>query len=510
MSELKAGTILNYIKLFISLGIGFFISPFILTSLGKSEYGIYTIAGTIIGWLALCDFGLTSSTTKFLSEYQAKGDLEGSARYLGNVTALFSVIGGGVLILGLLIYPFLGYLFPNFNGEEIRIYRILYLMTLLNTALMFPFRGISGIAASRQKYKIPGLVGVFISLATTLAMVCSLLLGFKSITLCAVNIVFGVLNMVWNAYYCFRCLRTRICWQGWDIPLCKSMFTVSVWLFLQQLVSSFNYNCGSVIVGAVSGASEISIYSYGHALASYFFMLSSCMAGLYLPRIVSIVQNSECSIAILTELMVKVGRYHVIILLLPLIGIIFLGKEFFINWIGHAIGNDANVSWYVAVMMSLTLFPVLVQSLAWQIMIAKDLLKYQVRVTIFTSFVIFLVGMLLTSLYGAIGMAVSFTCSTVIAFVSLWGIYSKRIGLPMLRIYANIYRGLFIPCIIIVACVVAMQCYLLPCSGWLAFSLKAFILTLLYIIVMFFLYFNRHEKTLLLSLFQKKQKLQNR
>ena len=115
MSEIKAGAVLNYISLFLRLGVSFFLSPYILICLGPSEYGVYTIAGSIIGWLALCDFGLTLSTTKFISEYQARGDTEGEAHYLGNIAALFSVIGLFVLVVGLCLFPFLGDFFPKFT-----------------------------------------------------------------------------------------------------------------------------------------------------------------------------------------------------------------------------------------------------------------------------------------------------------------------------------------------------------------------------------------------------------
>lgn len=53
MNEIKAGAAVNYLNLIVRIGIGFLLSPFILYHLGVGEYGVYTIAGAIVGWLAM-------------------------------------------------------------------------------------------------------------------------------------------------------------------------------------------------------------------------------------------------------------------------------------------------------------------------------------------------------------------------------------------------------------------------------------------------------------------------
>lgn len=499
MSEIKVGAILNYTRLFVSLGVGFFLSPFVLASLGKAEYGIYTIAGTIISWLALCDFGLSASTTKFLSEYQANGDKEGEAHYLGNVAALFSIIGAVVLIVGLCIYPALDIIFPRFSEEELKLYRILYLMTLFNTAIMFPGRSIEGIAVSRQRFKVPGIVNNVMSIGSATCTLIVLLLGYKSIALCSVSIAFGLMGMIWNVFFCFKILGAKMTWNGWDVALCKSMFTVSIWMFLQQLVSSFNFNCGSMIVGSSAGSAEVSIYSYGHVLMNYFLLLSSCMGGLFLPKIIKIVQNPESPVSTLADLMVRVGRYQLIILLLPLLGLIFTGHEFFELWIGKTMGSDTEESWLIATMMSVALFPILVQSLGWQIMIAKNLLKHQVKVTIFSSLCMVILGYILTNMYGAIGMSVSSVGASLISFLSLAHLYSRRIGLPMRQVYAEIYKGVYMPVIVASVLMCCVQYLLNSYSGWFVFFVRVGFLSIIYILLMSYFYFNKEEKVVILS-----------
>lgn len=494
MSEIKAGAILNYIRLFISIGVGLFLSPFILDSLGKSEYGIYSIAGTIIGWLALCDFGLSASTTKFLSEYQANGDKEGEAHYLGNVAVLFSIIGGVVLFAGLGIYPFLGNIFPKFSEAELSLYRILYLMTLFNSALMFPAKSLGGISASRQKYKIPGIVATIMSLATTATTVVVIILGYKSIVLCAVSIVFGILGMLWNVYYCFGVLKARMTWNGWDISLCKTMFAFSVWMFLDQIVSIFTWGCGNFVVGATLGAQEIAAYSYGLNLMNYYFMFSGCVAGLYLPRIVSIVVNKEGTDAIERE-WCNVGRIQLFSMGLLLTGIIFVGDAFLRLWIGKTLGNDIYISYYVTLCIIVPMTPALIQALNWQILQASNLMRKRVLGMILISSVCLCVGCLIINQYGAIG----FACTTGFAFFLGPCVYTnyvlkKYVGVSIRGFVHALFTNSLIPSIVIIAIGVVVRSRIEVFDSWWKLILFLCGYCVIYLFLMINFYLNSNER----------------
>lgn len=503
MSEIKTGAVLNYIRLFVKLGIGFFLSPFILESLGKSEFGIYSIAGTIIGWLALCDFGLTASTTKFLCEYQAKGDKEGEAHYLGNVAALFSIVGGVVLVAGLCVYPFLGNIFPKFSESELKLYRILYLMTLLNTSVMFPFRALGGIANSRQKYTIPGIAALTLSLCSTAATFIILLLGYKSIALCAAGIIFCVLNLVWGVYYSFVCLKARISWRGWDFPLCKSVFAFSFWMFLDQLIGIFNWGCGTTIMGMTQGAAEIAVYAYGLHLMQYYFMASNCVSGLFLPKVVKLV-NQQVDKETLTDLWIRVARIHVIILGLMLSGLVLFGRQFLSLWVGRTLGSATDQSWVVALLLIGTITVPLVQCLGWQILQAYNAIHFRVKVLLVVAGFNLVLGYILSIYYGAIGLAGGTATSFIMGqwiFMNL--LYKYRIGLNIRRFFIDTLSGLVLPTIIFTGLCYIVSCHMFEFTQtWYGFIVCVAVYTLLYGAGMLNLYARSAELAMLPKFFR--------
>ena len=504
MNEIKIGAVLNYIRLFVKLGIGFFLSPFILESLGRAEFGIYSIAGTIIGWLALCDFGLTASTTKFLCEYQAKGDGEGEAHFLGNVAALFSVIGCIVLVSGLCIYPFLGNIFPKFSEEELKLYRILYLMTLLNTSIMFPTRTLGGIAAARQKYVIPGTVNLLLSLCTTGVTIIILLLGYKSIALCATGIFFGVVGLVWGVYYCFVCLKARIIWKGWDFSLCKSIFAFSFWMFLDQLICIFNWGCGTTIIGMTQGAAQIAVYAYGLQLMQYYFMASNCISSLFLPKVVKLVAL-QADKEKLTDLWIVVARVHVLILGFMLTCLVIFGRQFLSLWVGRTLGESTNQSWVVALLLIGTITVPLVQCLGWQILQAYNAIRIRVKILLFVAAANLLLGYFLSIRYGAIGLAMGTAVSFILGqwiFMNL--LYQFKIGLNVRRFFMDTISGLGVPCLIFAGVGYVVLGHFNEFSRtWEGFSICAALFALLYGLCMLNFYAKSSELSLLPSVFQR-------
>src|ERR1700759_4402706 len=53
---------------------GFFLSPYIIRTLGEHRYGIWALAFAFIDYFMLFDFGFKSATVNFVSLARAEGD----------------------------------------------------------------------------------------------------------------------------------------------------------------------------------------------------------------------------------------------------------------------------------------------------------------------------------------------------------------------------------------------------------------------------------------------------
>ena len=65
--ELKLGAIIAYITIALDIASGVLFTPWIISQIGDSDYGLYTLANSLIN-LFLFDFGLSAATSRFVSK----------------------------------------------------------------------------------------------------------------------------------------------------------------------------------------------------------------------------------------------------------------------------------------------------------------------------------------------------------------------------------------------------------------------------------------------------------
>ncbi len=491
-SEIRSGALLNYANLGLRMGVDFFLVPLTLACLGASEYAIYTLAGVVVARLALCDFGLTASATKFLSEYRARGDAAGEAHFLGNLLALFTLVGLFVLVAGLAVYPWLGDIFRRFTAAELRIFRLLYLMALINTVLLFPGRALGGISAAQQRFRVPGIIAAAASACNIAGAFTLLLLGFRSVALTALSIATGVLGMVGNAIYCFCVLRARVSWNGWDIPLLRTLFAFSLWVFLSQLINVLNAGTGNVLVALTQDTEQVTLYTNALKVYGYYFLAAGCLAGLYLPRAVSLVVGGATPSA-QTELMIRVGRRLTVILGGVLFVVLFFGRMFFELWVGGVLGEGAQLCWLIAVILMLPQTLSLVQGVGWHLSQARHCLRRRVLIAALNSGLFLMGGYVACRCYGIVGLALwgVFTMLLQLAMLNIWH-YKRELGLDMVHFYRATFARWWLwgPAWAAVAYGLHV---VLPSGGWPEWCLRVCLFVPLYAVLMWKFEWNRHR-----------------
>ena len=494
MSEIRTGAVLNYILLGLQIGIPLLLTPFIMESLGAAEYGVYMLAGTIMVRLYMSDLGRTA-TTKFLSEYYGRDDQRGAAQFLGNLVLIYALIGLCILVLGLGIYPWLGDIFYQFSADELGIYRILYLMTLCNAAVMFPARSLMGVADAQQKFTIPGAIAVTSSALNALGTVLLLVVGVRSVGLIALNIGTGILALLINLLYCFIGLRVRISLKGWNSGICRGIVAFSFWMFLNQLINMLNAGTGNYIVAVTQGAIPAGIYTNGLQIYDHYFMLAGVLSALFLPRVVQMITKGATPL-MQTEAMIKLGRVQFMILGGVLAAIIFFGQEFFQLWVGHIKGANPTLSFHITLCLVIPQTFALVQALGWQISQARNALRQRVLITAFNSLLFIVVSYFVCKHLGIASQAIWAAFSILIQLAMLNLIHYRSLGLSVGLFYKKTFQGAVKTMLVLAAICMAINSIVPQGSVWL-FLLKLALFIPFYPIIIASLYATKEERRLI-------------
>ena len=130
-SQLKSGVVLSYINLIIGNVIPLIYTPMMLSLLGQSEYGLYTLANTIVGYLSLLSFGMGSAIVRYITKYKVSGDKEKERQMFGLFTFLFTVLAVIVFVLGIILSFNVHLFYSNtLNASELQTMRILIILCI--------------------------------------------------------------------------------------------------------------------------------------------------------------------------------------------------------------------------------------------------------------------------------------------------------------------------------------------------------------------------------------------
>lgn len=445
MNELKAGALLNYISIVTRLATQFFLTPFILSSLGQDEYGIFMLSNSVIVWLSLTDFGLKTTINKYVAMYHARNETGKIAHFLGQSMVLFSCLGIFTALCGIVCYFYLGDFFPNLTEEEHGTLQILYLLTLANLILSFPLRPVTGIASAYMKFIAPGIVELAASLLNAGLVVLLLCWGFKAIGLTVLSVSTGLATMAWGLYYSFRWLGVRLVFSKPDWPLYAEMFQFSFWILLNQLMDLFYWRAGTPILARTSGAAAVTIFSLGISFSQYFMTASTAISGVIYPKVMHMVAQ-ESTREQLTDLMTRIGRIQVVLLTLILSVFLCCGHDFLQLWVGKTIGSEVATVWAGAALVLVVLLIPLTQNTGIAILQALNIHKGRAIILFYSSVLCVILGYLISLRYGAIGMFAGTAISLFFGQILLINrYYSRKAGLHIRRFFAQVYLPLLYP-----------------------------------------------------------------
>ena len=101
--RIALNTIFLYIRMMVTMVIGFYTSRVVLNTLGVSDYGVYNVMGGVIGMLGYVNTLLSGGTSRFLTVALGKGDVEDLKKTfavgnsLGWLSAVLIIILGEII-----------------------------------------------------------------------------------------------------------------------------------------------------------------------------------------------------------------------------------------------------------------------------------------------------------------------------------------------------------------------------------------------------------------------------
>ena len=489
VNQLRIGVVLSYVNLGISCIIPFLYTPIMLHILGQAEYGLYSLANSVISYLTLLSFGFGSTIIRYISKYRAEENKEAVNRTFGFFLLLYVFLGILVFVVGLVVSNNVEHIFhKGLTESEIDKVHVLIIIMSFNTALSFPNSVFSSIITSYERYVYRKLVDMISTVAAPIFNLVALYMGFASVGMSIASTILQILMLPLNVIYCFKVLNIKPKFKRIPYSLITEMLGFSFYVFLATIVDMLFWSTDKVILGMLASSTAVAIYNVGGTFNNMVISLSTSISGVLTPKITGMIAK-DVPREQLTELFVRIGRLQYFVIALIVSGFSVFGQSFIQLWAG----NEYADAYWIAI---LTMFPLcipLIQNTGLSIVVAQNKHKFRSIVYLIIAIINAISTYLIVPYYGGIGAAL---CSCIAYFVGqglIMNVYYYRVtGINIPLFWKNIGKMSLVPGIML-ALGIAFSLRV-ALNNWLSFFASVIVYSLIYFVTMYKFVLNRYEK----------------
>jgi len=334
MFQLKKNLFFNIISLIVNIALGFYYTPYLVSSLGIIAYGIVPLAIIISQYISILTTSLTGSLTRFYAVEIQNRDFEKASNYLSS--SLFVILG--IIILTIPLFIVIIYYFDKiFNIPNIFLNsaKLLFIYTLLSFYFSLISSFFNIFLYANNRLDLLNLVNII----RTVFKVALNILFFESISK---DIKFiGISNLIsevivfFLSIYLFRNFNfneVKIKFKYFNKISLISIGTMTIWVIIHQLGDLAIYKINVFFVNRFWSTTESGVLGAITDFGYYLLIIISVIGSLFGPiiliafskndheKVKKIVLNNSLIIGLISTILVSL--------------IICFSKEFLFLWLG--------------------------------------------------------------------------------------------------------------------------------------------------------------------------------
>lgn len=479
-NEVKWGAILSYVLIALNSIYGLVIMPFILGTIGESEYGVYKTIGAMTSTISVMDLGIGGTMQKYIAQYRAQKDEKKAYNYSAMCLIQAAFMGIAALAVGIALFFTIDSAYGRtFSEAELVRAKQIFIILICYVVLHIFENVLLGIISGYNRFVFSNSVKLT-TLLIKIGIYLIILPVFKNslaIVITTLILEFGVVFLEY--LYIKNALKHKVKLYAWDKTVFKETFKYTILLFIQSLIIQFNGNIDSIVIGAVIGTSAVTVYSFAIQIFNMYEQCATSVSGVILPSVTNAVYGGATPYDY-ENMIVKYGRIQWAVLGAALGGFICLGKEFFFLWLG----TEFLDCYYLSLILMIPVtFPLIVNT-CLAILKAKNLLFFRTIALAYSVVINMILTVVGTKIWGYYAAAIGTAVSTIIGSVISLNVYYRiKLKINMMRIYLCIMHKITL-CIAIPT-VVCFFVNLYVYGSWGSFLIKACLFIAIYVVLMF-------------------------
>lgn len=330
--RIAKNTVALYLRMFLTMIVGFYTSRVVLNTLGVQDYGIYGVVGGVVAMMGFLNAAMAGATSRFLTFELGRGDSDRLAKTFSSALIIHMGIALVVMVLGETVG--LWFLCNKLVIPPARMEAAhwVYQLSILSSMIGITQAPYDASIISHEKMNVYAYVEILNSLLK-LAIVYLLVLGhFDKLKLYAVlTLAVSITIMMIYRIYCVRHFKeTHFHWV-WDKAYLKPLLSFSGWdLYGNMSVIVFNQGTSfllNMFFGpALNAANSISQTVQGTIKGFAFNVIAA-----FRPQIIK--QYAQKQYEAVSEFCILATQYTGILFLLFAMPVYFFAEELLDLWL---------------------------------------------------------------------------------------------------------------------------------------------------------------------------------
>jgi O-antigen/teichoic acid export membrane protein len=498
MSKLKSiatSIFSHWVLVLYNMVISFFLSPFIVNSLGDLYFGLWVTLIQFTSYMYLLDFGIRNTVVHRTA--QAVGGkrhstlvyvIKSSMR-LSTAIALLTLVASG--ILALVVPMFLG-LEPDVEAEA----RIVIFISGFTIAIAIWNNPNEGIIRGFGLFLLANSFGFFTLTLRTALTVILLLQGYKIVALAIAQLTVSIIHVIFIRYMAARHLQKRGFRKG-RRPLTRLRFIAmarSVWnyswsILIDNISQKVIFTSDTIVISTILSVPLVTFYAIANQLVEYLRRLIDSSMQVIIPiasEITGARHNND-----LKGLLIQSTRFTAWFSLPILVMYIVVGDTFVGLWMGPKYADPVR-----PILMTLAITQILAVQHYGITVVMRSLEKHKIIAHLRSgeAIVNVILSVILAKQIGLIGVALGTAIShSIVTAIILPRIVTRELNISYLSFIMPAYFKTAIICALIAGLAHWMNVYYTP-ESLAMFFLNMAVVAFAYIVLSYLVVLNGYER----------------
>lgn len=321
----------NFVSFGISMLISFFLSPYIVKTVGVEANGFVTLANNFVAYAGLITIALNSMAGRYITISVAQGDEAETNKYFNSVFYANLVIAAFLTVAGCLVVFFLDKLI-NVPVSILPDVRLLFIFLFLNCILSIVGSVYFVATFARNMLYLESLRNIEANIARALCIIGLFALGSPHVYYVGIgSLVSGVYVLIRNVQYTKKLLpQVHIRRKCFDIGAVLKIMASGIWNTINRLGQILIDGMDLLITNLFVDATSMGVLGLAKTVPNLISSLMGSIVNVFSPNYTILFAQGRYE-----ELVKQIKRSMKImgiITNLPIIVLIVCGQDFFKSW----------------------------------------------------------------------------------------------------------------------------------------------------------------------------------